>query len=491
MHPVLIFLFALIAILLFTAKFRLHPFLSLVLVSLLTGILAGEPIRTIEAVTEGLGSVFSRFAIIITSGSIIGLLLQKTGGMSLIASDITRFFKNPLLALSLLGFLFSVPTMCYILAYVIFVPIAKELSSRLNYPPISTATALALGAVASFNLVYPSPVIISAAEELSANKDTLILLGFLIAVPTSFAGYLYARRLGKTEVSRISKNNKGKLKPESMKESLKETEFIKKSFKETEFTKNRFTGVSETSQKNEDEVIQEKTIEKKKKDLAQGKSEMQRVKNRKPGRFEAYAPIFIPLLLILFEAGLDNPHPLFTFLGDPNVALLIGVLLSIFSGRMLGIEMIRVQVEKAVKRSGVVLLDLCGGGALGATLAMTGAGVALGKFFLQFNLPHILVPFLVAAALQTVQGSRVVTMLVAPSLLLPLVPELGLPPEILILSMASGTFMISHVNDPFFWIFGELAELEPSEVFRSNTLGNALMGVVSFLLISGVYVFFY
>lgn len=156
--------------------------------------------------------------------------------------------------------------------------------------------------------------------------------------------------------------------------------------------------------------------------------------------------------------------------------------------------MIRVQVEKAIKRSGVVLLDLCGGGgALGATLAMTGAGgEALGKFFLQFNLPHILVPFLVAAALQTVQGSRVVTMLVAPSLLLPpLVPELGLPPEILILSMASGTFMISHVNDPFFWIFGELAELTPSEVFRSNTLGNALMGVVSFLIVSGIYFFFY
>ncbi|MDQ1275921.1 MAG: gluconate:H+ symporter, GntP family [Euryarchaeota archaeon] len=149
----------------------------------------------------------------------------------MIASDIMRFFKNPLLALSLLGFLFSVPTMCYILAYVIFIPIAKELSSRLNYPSVSTATALALGAVASFNLVYPSPVIISAAEELSANKDTLILLGFITAVPTSFAGYLYARRLEKTEVSRISENNQGKLKPES----------IKKGFKETEVTKNEST----------------------------------------------------------------------------------------------------------------------------------------------------------------------------------------------------------------------------------------------------------
>jgi len=73
---------------------------------------------------------------------------------------------------------------------------------------------------------------------------------------------------------------------------------------------------------------------------------------------------------------------------------------------------------------------------------MIGAGEALGRFFLQLSLPHILVPFLIAAALQTVQGSRVVTILVAPSLLLPLVPELGLPLEIIILSIASGIFLI-------------------------------------------------
>lgn len=473
MHPALIFLFALISILLLTAKLRLHPFLSLVLVSLLTGVLAGEPMGAVEAVTEGLGNVFSRFAIIITSGSIIGLLLQKTGGMSLIASDIMRFSRNPLLALNLLGFLFSVPMMCYILAYVIFIPIAKELATKLNYPPISTATALALGAVASFNLVYPSPVIISAAEELSANTDTLIILGFFIAVPTSTAGYLYARRLGKTETTRASAHDN----PEQ--------------------AHSGFTEITETPQKEKAGVIQEKGIEVQRKDGGQRKDEVQRkdgVQGRatgKPGRLEAYAPIFLPLLLILFQAGFEHPHPLFAFLGNPNVALLIGVLLSIFSSRALGFEMVRTLVEKAVRRSGVVLLDLCGGGALGATLAMTGAGEALGRFFLQINLPHILVPFLVAAALQTVQGSRVVTMLVAPSLLLPLVPELGLPAEILILAMASGTFVISHVNDPFFWIFGELAELEPSEVFRANTLGGALMGVVSFLLVSGVYVFFY
>jgi len=100
--------------------------------------------------------------------------------MSLIASDIIRFSRNPLLALNLFGFLFSVPLMCYILAYVIFIPITKELAARLDDPLISTATALALGAVASFNLVYPSPVVISAAGELSAALTGFLSWDFLL-----------------------------------------------------------------------------------------------------------------------------------------------------------------------------------------------------------------------------------------------------------------------------------------------------------------------
>jgi GntP family gluconate:H+ symporter len=81
----------------------------------------------------------------------------------------------------------------HILAYVIFIPMAKELAARLDNPSISTATILALGAIASFNFVYPSPVVISAAEELSANVNRLFILGILIAVPTSIAGYLYPK----------------------------------------------------------------------------------------------------------------------------------------------------------------------------------------------------------------------------------------------------------------------------------------------------------
>lgn len=166
--------------------------------------------------------------------------------------------------------------------------------------------------------------------------DRLFILGLLIAVPTSFAGYLYSRNLKKSET----------------------------------------TGLSDR--------IKEKTAE-----VQEKASEIYNNPAENPRRIESYSPIFIPLLLILLQASFENPHPVLTFLGNPNIALLIGVLLSIFSGRKLESLVLRTLVEKAVRRSGVVLLDLCGGGALGATLAMTGAGEALGRFFLQLSLPLI------------------------------------------------------------------------------------------------------
>jgi GntP family gluconate:H+ symporter len=446
MNPLLLFLFALLLILLMTAKLRLHPFLSLVSVSILTGVLAGEPLSAVESVSTGLGQVFAHFAIIISCGSIIGLMLEKTGGMAVIAEDLIRFSKKPLMGLNILGFLFSVPVMCCILAYVIFVPISRELASRLKIPPISTATALALGALASFNLVYPSPVILPVAEELSADSGLLIRMGFFIAVFTSVSGLFYAKKFA------------GKLK------------------KESELTEPSFPGIEE----HETTVKESSDNESKTNGI---------IENRISRRLTAYLPVFFPLLLILLNAVYDSSF--LAFFGDPNIALLIGVLISSFSARNLGSKVIGSIIEKAIRRSGVVLLDLCGGGALGAVLASTGAGQALGQFFLGLNLPSIFVPFLLAACLQSVQGSRVVTALVAFPLMIPLLPELGLPVEIFILAMASGTFLVSHVNDPFFWIFGELAELEPVQVLRAYTLGGILMGVVSFLLVCGVYVLFY
>jgi GntP family gluconate:H+ symporter len=426
MNSIVIFLLSLLLILFLTAKLRLHPFIGLILTSVITGILAGEASTTIETITTGMGKVFSHFAIIIASGSIIGLILHRTGGAKLIASDIIKISRKPLFGLNILGFIFAVPLMCCILAYVIFIPVAKEIRIRKGLPKVLTASVLVFGTLASYNLVYPSPVVYSAVYELGIKTSDILFPGVVISFIVSIAGYFYAMKFCKT--GNVS-------------------DFIVDNDTENE---NMITS----------------------------------------GRIAAYSPIAIPVVLILTDVFTNIP--LFDILGEPDMALLIGVVMAIFFAyRQYNFNSAREWVEKAIKRSGVVILDMCGGGALGATLAMTGVGQEMGTLLAGLPLPAILVPFLISVAIQSVQGSRVVTMLVTPSIVIPLVPVLGLPPEIVLFSMASGTFLISHFNDPFFWIYKDLAELETSEVLKSYTLGGAVMGIICLLITEILYIVSY
>jgi GntP family gluconate:H+ symporter len=91
-------------------------------------------------------------------------------------------------------------------------------------------------------------------------------------------------------------------------------------------------------------------------------------------------------------------------------------------------------------------------------------------------------------AIQTVQGSRLVTFLVAPSIILPILPELGLPLEVVLPSLAAGTFLVSHANDAYFWAVVELAELTPSSGYRCYTIGGMVLGAVALGLTALIYV---
>lgn len=428
MNSLIVFVFSLLIILILTAKLRIHPFLGLILTSVITGILAGEAAGTIEAITSGMGRVFSHFAIIIAAGSIIGIILHRTGGARLIASDIIKISRKPLFGLNILGFIFSVPLMCCILAYVIFIPVAREIKTREELPKVLTASALVFGTLASYNLVYPSPVVYSAVSEMGINSNAILMPGIIIALVVSMMGYLYAIKFCSTgDMSGFIVDN-------------------------------------ENENSSHDLEL--------------------------PGRIAAYSPIGIPVALILTDVFTNIP--IFNIIGEPDMALLIGVVMAIFFAyRQYTFTPVRQWIEKAIKRSGVVILDMCGGGALGATLAMTGVGQDIGNLLTVLPLPALLVPFLIAVAIQSVQGSRVVTMLVAPSIVIPLVPTLGLPAEIVLFSMASGTFLISHFNDPFFWIYKDLAELETVEVLKSYTLGGVVMGIVSLTLTGVAYMLFY
>jgi len=427
MNPMLIFLVALVFILVLTARLRVHPFISLIAGSVLVGLLAGETEATIETITTGMSSIFSQYAIVVTSGSIIGVILHKTGATALIAEDITKLFKKPVFAIALLGFAFAVPMMCLILAFIIFLPVAKDLSDKHGFPKGLTEVALALATMASFGLLYPSPGIYSFVNEMQLSAPRVLVMGFFIAVIVFLVGYLYASRYYMFSVSADCCDNMVK--------------------QETEVRIPVF-------------------------------------------RLASYVPIIIPIVLIMMR--LLTNYPIIELVGHESIALLSGAILAMtLHVRNFSSADIRAWVEKGIRRSGLVLLDICGGGALGATLAMAGVGEALGDMLLGSRIPVLLIPFLVAAAVQTVQGSRMVTLFIAAALVIPIMPDLGLPAEIVLFSMASGTFLISHFNDPYFWILADFAEMDSSEVLKTYTLGGAVMGIASLLVTAVIYVLFY
>ncbi len=416
MAPLLIFLLALALILLLTTKWRIHPFLSLLFVSLLVAVVAAKPFEGLESILTGMTRVLYLFGIIILGGSIIGTILDRIGGTGVIADDIIRLSRRPVLALNVLGFLVALPVMCCILAYVILIPIAREIAAKQQLPIGVVATALSLGTLASYELVYPAPGVYSAATEFGVPGSSIVLIGLIMAIPTSLAGYLYAKRfcmLGGVPASA----------PERRRARI--------------------------------------------------------------SRLRAYPPLIVPLALIFARLALS--HPLLEFVGNPNIALLIGVLLALIAAQGVGRDTLNAWTREAVQRGGGILMTLCAGGALASTLAMTGVGEEIGALIVRAGLPALLIPFLVAVAIQTVQGSRLVTFLVAPSILLPILPELGLPLEVVLLSLASGTFLVSHANDAYFWAVVELAELTPSAGYRCYTIGGMVLGAVALGLTALIY----
>ncbi|TGC10657.1 GntP family permease [Methanolobus halotolerans] len=425
--PIGILLIVMLFILILTARLRIHPFISLIAGSVLAGFLADEVGATLETIVTGMSSIFADYAIIVTSGSIIGVILHKSGATALIADDVTKLFRKPVFAIALLGFAFAVPMMCLILAFIIFLPVAKDLSDKHGFPKGLTEVALALATMASFGLLYPSPGIYAFVNEMNIQVLDVLFIGVAIALVVFFVGYIYASRYYGFSIKEDCCDN--------MVQEKKQTEL--------------FTY-----------------------------------------RTTSYIPIIVPIILIMIR--LLTNIPVIELVGHESIALLAGAILAMtLSTRHFPYSDIRAWVDKGIRRSGLVLLDICGGGALGAMLVLAGVGDALGDILLESSIPALLVPFLIAAAVQTVQGSRMVTLFTASALVIPIMPQLGLPAVIVLFSMASGTFLISHFNDPYFWILADFAEMESTEVLKTYTVAGAVMGLSSMAMTSVIYFVFY
>lgn len=414
------------------SKFNFHPFLSLLLSAIVMGFVGGlNESEVTSTLMKGFGKTLGSIGIIIAFGTIIGAYLEKSGGAKTLAKWILGIIgkKRSALAMNITGFFVSIPVYCDS-GFIILSPLNKAISKSTKIPLVVLGVSLAAGLYVTHVFVPPTPGPLAATAALDADLGLVIMLGILVAIPVSLVGLAWAKYIGR----------KIKYKELDIKTDVKEPEIL-------------------------------------------------------PRTSLAFAPILIPIILIALKSIAGYPtHPFgensFTgfinFIGNPIIALLIGVFLSFkLKGKNLK-ETHFNWVSSGLKEAGIIILITGAGGAFGAILRATGIGDIIGDAFSGYNL-GLFLPFLIAAILKSAQGSSTVSIITTAAIIAPILPSFGLDSDLgralSVLSIGAGAMTVSHLNDSFFWVVAQFTEMDTATALKSQTVSTLLQGLTGILMV--------
>ncbi|KOH43292.1 GntP family permease [Sunxiuqinia dokdonensis] len=426
---------AVLFIILGTTKLKMHPFLVLLLATYGVGFMAGMPAVEIgKIITDGFGSIMAYIGIVIILGTIIGTILEKSGAAIKLAELVIRLIgkKYPALAMGIIGYIVSIPVFCDS-AFVILSSLKRSLIQKTGKSAIAMSIALSTGLYATHTLVPPTPGPIAAAGNLGIDKQLgmVILLGLLVSAVAMTTGYLWANYAGKHYKSE------------------------------------------------EDREL---------------KVEADEPSRQLPSAFLSTLPIFLPILLIAArsivllaaESEKSIGYQLINFLGDPVNALFLGLFASFLLLQGKGKGKLTHWVGDGIQASASILIITGAGGAFGAMLKATHIGDSLGALLADYQL-EIFLPFIIAAALKTAQGSSTVSLVATSALIAPLLPGLGLDSStgkaLAVMAIGAGAMTISHANDSFFWVVTQFSKMSVSTGYKTHTVATFFQGVVSILTV--------
>jgi GntP family gluconate:H+ symporter len=214
-----------------------------------------------------------------------------------------------------------------------------------------------------------------------------------------------------------------------------------------------------------------------------------------PKTSTAFMPIIVPIILIALKSIADYPtHPfgegiysrIVNFIGNPIIALLIGVFLA-FKLKNKVKEAVHFNwIGEGLKEAGVIILITGAGGAFGSILQATGIGDIIGNSFSNFNL-GLFLPFLIAAVLKTAQGSSTVSIITTAAIMAPILTSFGLDSALgkalSVLAIGAGAMTVSHLNDSYFWVVAQFSGMDTPTALKTQTVSTLLQGVFGILLI--------
>lgn len=444
MGLVLILAALIVFIVLATTKFKLHPFLALLAAALLAGLAYQLPMLEIGGhITRGFGNILGGIGIVIAFGTIIGVILERSGAAITMAETVIRLLgeRFPTLTVSIIGYLVSIPVFCDS-GYVILNSLKNALAARMKVSVVAMSVALATGLYATHTFVPPTPGPIAAAGNLglASSLGLVILLGLPVAFITAMAGLFWANRFMHKEIE----------------------------------LEDDGAPVMDSA----------------------GYQAMLDNYGKLPGPMQAFAPIFVPILLIclgtiaalparpLGEGGL---YTLVAFLGQPIFALSVGLALAC---TLLKSDNKRQEfhdrVAEGIVASAPILLITGAGGAFGAVLTATPLGDYLGQTLSALGI-GLFMPFLVAAALKTAQGSTTVALVTTSALVAPMLGQLGLDSEmgrvLTVLAIGAGGMTVSHANDSFFWVVTQFSRMKVATAYQAQTMATLIQGLVGIITV--------
>lgn len=427
---VLVLLLAGVSLIIFlTVKYKVHPFFALLLACFLVGFgvqLSFTDILT--AVKDGFGHIMQSLGLIIVLGTTLGVLLEHSGSTKVMANFILKKTgeQNAPLAMGITGFIVGLPVFCDS-GYIVLSGLNQSLAKRTGLSVVIMSVSLATGLLSVHCLVPPHPGATAAAVTLGVDLGKLLLTGMAVAIPGMIAGYLWAQYAGKKVPV-----------------------------------------------------------------VAAGEEHIDDIKHS-PSVIMAFLPVLIPVLLIavhsMFTIEKNSTNffeKVMAVLGEPVVALSIGVLLVFANMRTRKRNVISKLLQEGAEKAGGILVIIGAGGAFGAVLAATKIGDHFGQ---SFNLSGmgIFFPFLLTFILKTAQGSSTVAIITAASIIQPLVPALGLDSEngrlLCVLSMGAGSMMVSHANDAYFWVISKFSGIEMRPMLKVYSTATIWMGLITLLVV--------
>jgi Gnt-I system high-affinity gluconate transporter len=404
---------------------KVNTFISFLVVSIVAGIALGIPPDKLgNSIKTGIGDTFGSLTVIIVLGAMLGKLVAESGAAQKIASALVHSFGTKYIqwALMITGFIVGIP-LYYGVGFILLVPLIFSIVYQYKLPAVYIGLPMlaALSVTHGFLPPHPSPV--ALATQFKADVGLTLIYGLIIAVPAIImAGPVFASRLKNINATPLEL------------------------FRQKE--KNQY---------------------------------------REPGSINSFLTTLLPVfLLVIFTAIQHTANNAFTkgqtfaFISDPSIVMLISLIVATFSlgiGQGMRMKHVTDIYGDAVKDIAMIMLIIAGSGVLKQVMTDGGISAQLASALQKFPVHPLILGWLIAAIIRACVGSATVAALTAAGVVLPLIAQAHINPNLMVLAVGAGSLMFSHVNDSGFWLFKEYFNLSIKDTLRSWSVMEIIVSV--------------